>query len=631
MAKPEFDPKLILITGAGASAPLGMPTAAGFLDVLRKNESINQRYLDEAIVASQKLVAGTQMERVDVESLLDHLTSFCSGARSVLAETQITITVSEWQSIDERVKQYSDLREQILKSIVETYGEVDAEAVVPLLHALTYGLSKCFDVTVLPVFTLNYDMAFETYIDQMQPKVEIIDGFDRAPSALIRRWSKDNFARSLADPPTTETELRILLFKLHGSANWGRDSRTRKLHQIGFVPRDPGRYETVLYYPSLNQKPAYQEPFQTAFDHLLESVMRAETIVIIGTSFRDKPVNDILLRAKPYCHVVINNLSEEEPEFVVRLKDKGMNVTYVAGDIGRSSTRYAVVQAALRPPIGSQGKTWWRVHHSRLPMIESITYAGLHRAGKRPDAIVDGDIIAGPYPDYFLVSNGVRRHIPDIPTFDVLGFSYWDLIRSTDDAQELPLGDPLPSLIRDGVLIKRPNAEDVFIVLDGKLCHVDDQPSLEVLKRVHPRYGKYGVNNVRRDVSDDTFRSLSYGDPVQQSNFDHHDPEGNPLGATKAIQSILHCIASSPRSSIYDIQTKLGFSDERVLRGLLLNLVRLGAIASESPTWEVSKPSLAVNPVERIYNLPYAFTVTNNGTELLQSEIKAGSVSGGDV
>ncbi len=617
-----FDPKIVLVTGAGASVPLGMPTAAGFLDVLRRNKSIDQQYLEEAILASERLVASTQIERVDVESLLDHITSFSSGAPSVLAETQFAIPATEHQRINERVAQYTKLREQILESIVETFGEVDLEKVVPLLHALTLGLAKCFDASVLPVFTLNYDLAFETYIDQVQPRVEMIDGFDRAPSALIRRWSKDIFARSLANPPPTGTELRVLLFKLHGSANWGRDLRTRELHQIGFLPRDPGRYETVLYYPSLNQKPTYQEPFQTAFDYFLQALTRAETVMIIGTSFRDKSVTDILLRVKPKCHVIVCNRSSDAPEFVSHLKGKGVYVTYIAGDIGLPSTRYALVWAALGRSPGAQTYSWRRSHRIPLPIIDSLPHAGLYRAGSSAAAVLEGDIIAGPSPHWYLVSNGMLCHIPDIPTFNALGFVKGSLMGATEDALTLPMGDPLQSLASDCAIIRKPNTDDIFIVLDGKLCHIADVPTLEAFRGNELKYGgSYGIIQAMRNFSEDTFNTLPYGDQVTLKSFDHRDPTGESTKTTDAYRSILTLLASNADSSLYRIKEQLGFQDERVFRALMLHLLRFGAIIGNSPDYPRPVENLALVPVDRISYIPYTLNITNEGLRLLQQEI----------
>ncbi len=615
-----FDPKVVLITGAGASVPFGLPTAAGFLDVLRGNNAIDQRYLEEAITASQGLVANTQIESVDVESLLDHLSSFSRGVQSFLAESKRSISKNEESRIIERATQYAKLREQILKSIVDTYGDVNAAIVGPVLHALTYGLSKCFDIKVLPVFTLNYDLAFETYVDQNQPKVEIIDGFDRTPSKLNRQWAREIIERSLAKPFPDDTELRLLLFKLHGSANWGRDSLTRNLHQIGLVPRDPGRYETVLYYPSLNEKPTYQEPFQTAFDYFLECVRRAETIVIIGTSFRDKSVTDILMRAKPTCPMVINGLSPTEPEFVKKLQEKGLFAFYVSGDIGEPFVRYKIVHIALLPWHQREGINRHDGYVRPTPIIHSMPYAGLHRLGKRPNAIVEGDVIAGPLPDYFLVSEGVRRHIPDIPTFHALGFELGNLIPFIEDSRNIPLGTPLQSLISDGILLQKPRTDEVYLVLDGALCQVVDQASLDILTKTHPPYGKYGQTEVRKDVSDDTFSSLAYADPVRESGFYHNDRNGNHAAPPMALHSILTYIASNPGSSPESIQPNLVFSDERLLRTLVLNLRRRRILRGETEKKQIRTEGFAAQPLDRISDLEDRFYLTDTGREFLRDE-----------
>jgi hypothetical protein len=616
-----FEPRLILITGAGASVPLDMPTTTGFLDVLSGHPSIDQDDLRQAITAAGNIVAPTQTQLVDVESLLDYLASFSNGAPALLAENHIHLNEDQRKEISRRAKRFDLLRDQILATIVDTYGAVDPDKAVQLLHPLTYGLSKCYGIQTLPVFTLNYDLAFETYAHQLQPKVEIVDGFDRAPSTLIRDWSKDVISASVAKPLAPGAELRILLFKLHGSANWGRHSPSRKLHQMGLVGRDPGHYETVVYYPSLNQKPTYQEPFQTAFDYFLECVKRAETILIIGTSFRDKSVTDILLSAKRHCQIVVNGLCTTTPEFVTHLQKEKRLAFYVPGDIGHSSTRYRIVHEALFPWHKKEGINRYFGHRTPLPIIESIPDAGLHRIGRRPNAIVDGDIIAGPPPDYYLVSEGARCHIPDIPTLDALGFHGGSLIPFVENSLLLPLGKPLQSLVADGILIQKPNTDDVFLVLDGTACRVLDRDALEALKRVNPGHGKYGVSTVRKDVSEDTFLSLSYGDSVKDSDFNHHDAQGNPSSASMAIHSILSSVETNPQSSPSTIATKLAFSSERILRALILNLLRRQALAGESDNWQDRKEGYAVRGVERISELPWCLQITDEGRSYLKQHL----------
>lgn len=616
-----FDPKLILITGAGASVPLNMPTTSGFLDILKRDNSIDQQYLQQAITAVGN-IATAQMGVVDVEGLLDYLTSFTNGAPALLAETQIHLTQTDRSEIISRAKAYDRIREQILDTIVNTYGVVDPDKAVSLLHTLTYGLSKCFDIQTIPVFTLNYDLAFETYVHQLQPRVEIIDGFDRAPSTLIREWSKDIFSSTFAKPLSAETELRILLFKLHGSANWGRHSQSRKLHQMGLVGKDPENYETVVYYPSLNQKPTYQEPFQTAFDYFLECVKRADNIVIIGTSFRDKPVTDILLTAKQDCQIVVNGISLGMPDFVDRHLSKRSTTFYLGGDIGRSSTRYSIVHATLFPWFKREGINRYGGLNNALPIIDSIPTAGLHRIGKRPNAIVDGDVIAGPLPHYYLVMDGNRCHIPDIPTFDALGFYHIHLIPFVEDSLKLPLGTPLQSLISDGILIQRPDTDEIYLVLDGTACQVLLEPSsLDALTTVNPRHGKYGSNSIRRDISDDTLLSLSYGEPVKDSELNHCDTKGVPSQPQQAIQSILSLIASHPGSSPSSIAERLAFTSERIVRYIVLNLLRKRAIVGESDRWQERKQGYAVNGVHRISELPYSLQITDEGKSFLKESL----------
>jgi hypothetical protein len=57
----------------------------------------------------------------------------------------------------------------------------------------------------------------------------------------------------------------------------------------------------------------------------------------------------------------------------------------------------------------------------------------------------DGTLIKGSGPDIYLIENGVRRLIPDMETFNAMGFN-WNNVIFVDDQRlgSLPLGSPLP-------------------------------------------------------------------------------------------------------------------------------------------------------------------------------------------
>lgn len=57
----------------------------------------------------------------------------------------------------------------------------------------------------------------------------------------------------------------------------------------------------------------------------------------------------------------------------------------------------------------------------------------------------DGTLIASPDGAVFVMEGGKRRHIPDPPTFEAMGFKWGDIRQiSSQEMNAIPLGDPLP-------------------------------------------------------------------------------------------------------------------------------------------------------------------------------------------
>lgn len=143
---------------------------------------------------------------------------------------------------------------------------------------------------MLPVFTTNYDWAFEYLAEASEAHLYLEDGFKRSPRG--ERWERNVFDKF----HPRQRKINIVLFKLHGSTSWYRDAGPP--HLIRKFPNPAPELagsRAVLIYPTQVKAPATQEePFQTAYDYLRETMTRTNLAVIIGFSFRDSAINDIL-------------------------------------------------------------------------------------------------------------------------------------------------------------------------------------------------------------------------------------------------------------------------------------------------------------------------------------------------
>ena len=143
------------------------------------------------------------------------------------------------------------------------------------------------------VFTTNYDPAVEDFCASQG--VRITDGFVRDPRARKDVWDRKNFDQFVL-PEAGSADAReesLVLFKLHGSADWFlKGDRIIKSEPM-YVPADTD-YHSVMIYPA-TRKVAIEEPYFTAYDYLEQCLDNAKSCLAIGYSFRDY---DTLMRFK---------------------------------------------------------------------------------------------------------------------------------------------------------------------------------------------------------------------------------------------------------------------------------------------------------------------------------------------
>jgi len=67
----------------------------------------------------------------------------------------------------------------------------------------------------------------------------------------------------------------------------------------------------------------------------------------------------------------------------------------------------------------------------------------------------DGTLVKGSGPPVYVIKGGLRRHIPNVATFDARGFNWASVISLPDSSVlAIPAGNPLPDVLADGSLIR---------------------------------------------------------------------------------------------------------------------------------------------------------------------------------
>lgn len=271
---PEDPSETVFLFGAGASVPAGVPATMAFVTEFRKSlvdvSSPLLPTLDEILT-----ILRSKTSDVDVELLLATL--------AVLSEKENPDKLDFYKVEGSALTRHADvvpllaqLREYVrLKCVVEpdNIGYLD-----PLREfAIQEG--------PLDVLTVNYDTAVEQFASLTELVCE--DGLDN-------RWSPDRLRAHGSD---------IRLHKMHGSITWWKTDRGAAIRLPVLNPKDEivlltkERAKTLMIYPA--RKATFDGPFPELYIEArrkLESP-RCKTLIVVGYSFRDNEIRDMVLDA----------------------------------------------------------------------------------------------------------------------------------------------------------------------------------------------------------------------------------------------------------------------------------------------------------------------------------------------
>jgi len=351
---------VLVLTGAGASVPLGKATTEGFM------ERVAGLPLGDQLLGVFQSVRGAcapseGVQTVDIEVVLDHLAACSEAGETLLGDPNFRAALfgsnPPQRQIETLLEEYRDLREALLDEVVRHYGEVAGRPAAALYRPLLATIPQGLKAWTLPVFTLNYDLAVESATEGL--RLRLVDGINRR-AVVNRTWSPAQFHTFRGYKSIT-----VVLFKLHGSVSWCADERGTVGEVVG-PHRDPRPLKHVLLYPSLRSKNLQGEPWSTAYGYLGACLGRAKVAVIIGTSLRDAQLVDTLKSAladNTALTLVFLDPSSDHEGWAARLGIEPSRVFAVAAPFaGRPAARFVARLACglARGHIAYGGRTWGR-------------------------------------------------------------------------------------------------------------------------------------------------------------------------------------------------------------------------------------------------------------------------------
>lgn len=225
--------------------------------------------------------------------------SYYSGLEDSDEEEQKRIE-SEKSLYDSLIKK---IEEHIFNSINISFESKDEQNVLAYYKTFYQKLAlRNKDNSRIRVFTTNNDLFNETALDALN--IHYINGFSGGlhryfnPAIFNYTWSK---RMDTSIDKYEPVENMVYLYKIHGSVNWRetKDAGNNYFEIEEVVPSETEADGSVLIYPTpTKQDKSLGSPYVDLFREFQNKLLEPHSVLfVIGYSFSDRHVNDIIYRA----------------------------------------------------------------------------------------------------------------------------------------------------------------------------------------------------------------------------------------------------------------------------------------------------------------------------------------------
>ena len=292
--------RITLLAGAGMSVDAGLPTAVELAEKLRKcltdlsqnpegspsavstREQGNRwlalyNFLNGGIRFQEGVLNRNPDEKVNIEQIAIAAEELQARMTSPLAAYS-----AGWHR---RLEELERVDSSLFKSFVEfIYSRLQEWLVLDDPKRVSYlrGLTELTSNDVgLDIFTLNYDLCVETALTAAG--LTFSNGFNEDGI-----WSPQDF----------DKQSKLRLYKLHGSLDWA-DDQIYGLCSLQYPRHESAEtiqgddLRPLLIFGTLHKLSA-REPFLTLAYHFSQRVLRTKVLSVIGYSFGDEHVNQII-------------------------------------------------------------------------------------------------------------------------------------------------------------------------------------------------------------------------------------------------------------------------------------------------------------------------------------------------
>ena len=177
------------------------------------------------------------------------------------------------------------------------------------------------DLSRINIFTTNNDLFNEQALDALN--IHYIDGFN---GGLNKYFNPAMFNYTYSKRMDTSidrfepVENMIYLYKIHGSINWIEDICNNTYFDIKeeYMPAYDENKSVLIYPTPMKQNKSLGSPYSDLFREFQHKLLEPNSVLfVIGYSFSDEHVNDIIYRAlatnSTFNIVIINDIDEGKP------------------------------------------------------------------------------------------------------------------------------------------------------------------------------------------------------------------------------------------------------------------------------------------------------------------------------
>lgn len=236
--------------------------------------------------ARPELVSIASSDQINLNELLGSPISYEAETVRDISKSAHSVAVERSKTLKELPERAKTLALRVKEKIQDAYSRPSMPYVQRVWNP-TFQVLSLFESQTLDLFTLNYDPVIEMFCQKNN--IPRACGFVSNGQEFV--WRNDfTLPRSKSSP-------LIRLYKIHGSVSWkGFEDRivdsplfgTGKLRDLSGHPA-----KDMLIYP-VTGKVFYGEPYFTLINHFRQALLNARCCLIIGFSYRDEMIVDLL-------------------------------------------------------------------------------------------------------------------------------------------------------------------------------------------------------------------------------------------------------------------------------------------------------------------------------------------------